>query len=635
MGMKKNILFFLFLFFVFAMISCNGNNTTSGASIETSTTNDLAQIEQDLLDTSIDYSIFNSSRLTENFLLPKTVGIATVYWSSADPSVITISSEAYEYEGEEYYFATVTRPAGDVNSVFSITGIFMNSGVDVTRKYTVTVIAEDNVSYTSVLPSQWPTENVTLTFWHPYTGVQADLLNDFIEDFETLYPNVTINAVYKTSTDINTQIKANATSGELPTLTVGSLYEFAEYKSLGIAKDMLAYINGGKLYLVNDEIVTPGVDLTDYVTSYLGENTQLLADHYYSFPFYKTSDVMVVNRTVLKEHITEIRAAGISITDEGFLSHEEALTYAELELLTDILVDTNSTNVTTSQCNFLVNYDSASNLFVNASYQWKAPYTDIASNILVDNALTRSMLNYMDSLFQAHTVTLPIQWNQSLGTENFKYGNVCMSVISSTNTEINVPSTSDNLGSLKFGIFDTDYVMIPQFLDSDETTFTINDITYSGRYSTLQNGANIGILSGATDSESFFAWQFIKYLTNTENTTTWALSTTGYLPVRYSAYETDEFQAFLQIALDYWAAEGNPNWSESDSRWDNLYASMAVNVSLNQLDYSKYEPAFVSAPYHESSYVVKQQAGYCMTNIYKDVYSPDDALNYMYNSVKW
>ena len=39
-------------------------------------------------------------------------------------------------------------------------------------------------------------------------------------------------------------------------------------------------------------------------------------------------------------------------------------------------------------------------------------------------------------------------------------------------------------------------------------------------------------------------WEYMKFLTSTENTTKWAIKT-GYLPVRTSAYKSDEYQKFM------------------------------------------------------------------------------------------
>jgi len=68
-------------------------------------------------------------------------------------------------------------------------------------------------------------------------------------------------------------------------------------------------------------------------------------------------------------------------------------------------------------------------------------------------------------------------------------------------------------------------------------------------------GSGLSIMSGASDENKQAAMDFITFCTNTENATYWA-QTTGYMPVRTSAIESDDFQAFLadnpnnKVAID-------------------------------------------------------------------------------------
>ena len=62
-------------------------------------------------------------------------------------------------------------------------------------------------------------------------------------------------------------------------------------------------------------------------------------------------------------------------------------------------------------------------------------------------------------------------------------------------------------------------------------------------------GSGLSIMNDATDEQKEAAMDFITFCTNTENAAYWA-QTTGYMPVRTSAVESEEYQAFL---------EANPN----------------------------------------------------------------------------
>jgi sn-glycerol 3-phosphate transport system substrate-binding protein len=58
-------------------------------------------------------------------------------------------------------------------------------------------------------------------------------------------------------------------------------------------------------------------------------------------------------------------------------------------------------------------------------------------------------------------------------------------------------------------------------------------------------GSGLSILADSSEEEIQAAMDFITFCTNTENAAFWAMNT-GYMPVRNSARESEEFQAFLE-----------------------------------------------------------------------------------------
>jgi sn-glycerol 3-phosphate transport system substrate-binding protein len=63
-------------------------------------------------------------------------------------------------------------------------------------------------------------------------------------------------------------------------------------------------------------------------------------------------------------------------------------------------------------------------------------------------------------------------------------------------------------------------------------------------------GAGLAIMAGSPPEKQEAAFQFVEYVTSTEGTTFWSQNT-GYMPVRKSAVESEEMQAFF---------EENPNF---------------------------------------------------------------------------
>ena len=58
--------------------------------------------------------------------------------------------------------------------------------------------------------------------------------------------------------------------------------------------------------------------------------------------------------------------------------------------------------------------------------------------------------------------------------------------------------------------------------------------------SVIQQGTNVCIMSQASDLQKLAAWLFIKHMLTPENTAEFAI-TTGYMPVRQSAYDLPDY----------------------------------------------------------------------------------------------
>lgn len=561
-------------------------------------------------------------------------------------------------------------PTVTSTSTTDTTSVSTSSTTTSTLTTNVTVTTTQSTTTTSTVTTEPPTttppttttqedytlpeEDVEITFWHIFGTSKISLLDQFIADFEEMYPNVTITATSKNDySSLQDQINMGIAIGQTPTMAVGYLDNFMGYYESNALVSLNQYIYSDATYEVTNtsssiygQTVSTAINLDSYISAFIEENRQYADGQYYSLPFMKTSDVMAVNRTALEEHLLEIRAAGIEISDNGFLSHETALTYEQLELLSSILVDTNGTNATTYQCEYLVNYDSPANLFINMSRQWNAAFTDAGGAILMDNSTTISMLSYLDSLYQSNTIVLPIAWNESYGSTNFVYGDVCMTVGSTAGITYNVPSSQYSLESLQLGVFEFDVLPMPQFVVEDGASFTIDEVSYTGSLSSNIVGANIGIFANATEAERLYALLFIEYITNVENSALWAMNMGGYLPLHTDSYlsetvgtykytENVTFKDFMSVAQEYWDADGNVNWSSTDDKWDLLYYSMAINVAYNQLSYGQIDNYFMSGSNSASSSVVREEAKNCLENIYSDVYSPTEALSFMIDQLIW
>jgi ABC-type glycerol-3-phosphate transport system substrate-binding protein len=116
-----------------------------------------------------------------------------------------------------------------------------------------------------------------------------------------------------------------------------------------------------------------------------------------------------------------------------------------------------------------------------------------------------------------------------------------------------------------------------------------------------------------TDQEKLASWLFLKYLISKEVTTDWAIST-GYLPVRTSAYTSTEYQTFLN----------NP------STTDNKAAAIAnaANAAYQQSGHMFFDPAFIG------SSRARTQVGSALERIMLGDGNIQEALNEAYNEAQ-
>lgn len=105
------------------------------------------------------------------------------------------------------------------------------------------------------------------------------------------------------------------------------------------------------------------------------------------------------------------------------------------------------------------------------------------------------------------------------------------------------------------------------------------------------NAAGTNIVMFATDSnKQKAAWEYLKFLTSAEATTEWAM-TTGYLPVRTSAYESDTYQTFMASDATAPAAYSQAGYFISQPAFEGSYDVMqAVNAALEEQILNEADP---------------------------------------------
>lgn len=426
------------------------------------------------------------------------------------------------------------------------------------------------------IPDALPNEPIEIVIWHAFGQANQDLLQEMFNSFRAQYPQVNIIQVSQGGYDgLRDSTMQGIVSGVTPVIVMGYPDHFVEY------------LNGNALVPLDEYINHPvhGVDLDDFVQGFLEENRQYLDGKQYSLPFAKSTEMVVYNKDYFD-------AQGIT------LSRTVPLTWAELEDLAETMVGSGP-----NQCDYLFNADSAANFFINSSRQWNAGYTNNEGQILVDNPQTRDMLNYFVDLFDRNVVAFPIEWEENYGSIPFKQGKVCMSLGSTAGTRHNVPGATDAFTNM--GIIP----VIQKDLNNQHV---------------MQQGPNVAIISDADDNQRLAAWLLLRHMTNTENTA-WFAMETGYVPVRVSAFDTPEYQEFLNLVVRHEAGE-----NLTPQERIRLPFSMAANVAFAQVNAYGFDAAFVG---RVTSSGARRESGAAFEAVYAGTRTVEEAIRRMLNQL--
>lgn len=140
----------------------------------------------------------------------------------------------------------------------------------------------------SEAPTGALTEEVTITFWHGFTGAIEEELVRLTDEFNESNKLVTVELVYQGSyNDLETKLLASQESGDLPTMSLA-------YSTWDGLRDSFA--------VLNDYTKIEGSELKwdDFVKSFVDEVTTEDGD-IYGVPFNKSTEVLYYNKDILAE----------------------------------------------------------------------------------------------------------------------------------------------------------------------------------------------------------------------------------------------------------------------------------------------------------------------------------------------
>ena len=359
-----------------------------------------------------------------------------------------------------------------------------------------------------------------ITFWakNDTNKTQTAVYEKAIEDFEKLYPNITINMRLYTDygriyNDVITNIATNTTPNVCITYpdhiatyltgqnSVVALDELFENEQYGFGGSALKY-----------EAPTREEMIPEFLDGCIVE------DKYYAVPYMRSTEACYINKTY-------VEALGYEVPDILTWDFIWEVAEAATKMNDDETYALNGQNV---MIPFI--YKSTDNMMIQMIRQKGYEYSRENGEILLFNDNTKELLyTVADHVKTGAFSTFKI----SSYPANFLNAGQCVFAIDSTAgaTWMGMDAPLSDIPEDKKVEFETVVRMVPQF-DPENPQM-------------ISQGPSICIFNKADADEVLASWIFTQYLLTNEVQNGYAM-TEGYVPVTLKAQNSEEYQSYLK-----------------------------------------------------------------------------------------
>ncbi len=357
-------------------------------------------------------------------------------------------------------------------------------------------------------------EDVTITFYHTMGSNLSTVLENYIVEFNKLYPNIHVeHSAVGGYDDVRDQISQEITAGNQPNIA----YCYQDHVALyNLAKAVVTLDNliESDIEVTRADNTTETLGLTqaqkdDFIAGYYQEGQKFGDGLMYTMPLSKSTEVLYYNKTFFDEN-------GLTVPK----------TWDELEVVCAKIKEIDPNSIP-------LGYDSEANWFINMCEQYQSDYTSATGDhFLFDNETNRDFVKkfrewyqkgYLttQTLYGAYTSGLFVTLN---GTRSY------MSIGSSAGATYQRPAaSSDGTYPFEVGI-----ATIPQ-VDANNAKV-------------ISQGPSLCIFQKSNPQEVVASWLFVKFLTtNVEFQAEFSMAS-GYVPVLKSVATHPVYADFLSKA---------------------------------------------------------------------------------------
>ena len=397
---------------------------------------------------------------------------------------------------------------------------------------------------------------VTITFYHTMGSNLTTVLDLYIEEFNKLYPNITVEYTSVGGyDDVRDQISTEITVGGQPNIAYCYPDHVALYNLAGVVTQLDGLIASQETVTLADG-TTQILGLTDeqkadFIEGYYNEGKQFGDGLMYTMPLSKSTEVLYYNKTFFDANNLTVPT-----------------TWAELEAVCEKIKQIDPKSIP-------LGYDSEANWFITMCEQYKSPYTSATGDhFLFNNETNRAFIKQFREWYQkGYLTTQTIYGAYTSGlfvsTNDVKS---YMSIGSSAGATHQRPAAGAD-GSYPFEV---GIATIPQVSADNKKV--------------ISQGPSVCIFQKENPQEVIASWLFVKFLTTNVNFQAEFSMASGYVPVLKSVASNPVYADFLA------SADGGK-----------YISALSAKVCLEQ------ESAYYTSPAFNGSSAARDQVGTLLT----------------------
>lgn len=338
------------------------------------------------------------------------------------------------------------------------------------------------------------TEEVEITFWHAMSGVNEEAIQKITDDFMAQYPNIKVTLMNQGGyRDLFDKLMASAKADQLPNLSQIYSNRLSWYVDKGLALDLTPYMADPDTGLTEEDYADiPAMFMDDCIWG----------DGQYAMPFNKSMMVLYYNVGMFEEAGLEVPTTWDEWADAAAKLTKDTDGDGEPDVYGIVFANDLSTDIAPW-----------------LKQAGGATMSEETNELYFDTPETKEAIEFLNGMFQSKVARLAGE-DQNANVP-LQQGRAAMCVASTSALPY---IESDTLEGITI-----DAAALPGYKTDDQ----------------LYYGTNVTIFDTGSDAQKQASWEYLRFLTSTENTAYFAAQT-GYIPVRMSAQNDPVFAAVLE-----------------------------------------------------------------------------------------